>query len=243
MKIIHELETFAINEDLNVDVVDIDDDHKALIIDDFYKDPDAIRKIADESYFTCSKNIIFESPVWKSEQTFDLNHICEFVSMVTEKIYGNRLGVTRVSFMINAFKVTQIPQDYFLIHNDGSIFSAVIYLNKPDECDGGTSFWRHKKTKLQAMPHFNYHNHMIPSSDRKLLEEILGEITHEKLKEMTLKEIYNSKNLDNWEMTYEVPMKYNRMVMYPASYFHSMALNLDTMFKNNWRIIQSCMFG
>ena len=102
---------------------------------------------------------------------------------------------------------------------------------------------RHKKTKLQAMPHFNYHNHMIPSSDRKLLEEMLGEITHEKLKEMTLKEIYNSKNLDNWEMTYEVPMKYNRMVMYPASYFHSMALNLDTMFNNNWRIIQSCMFG
>lgn len=84
------------------------------------------------------------------------------------------------------------------IHADQNCaqWACVLYLNPPNQCHGGTAFWKHKATGLEALP--------------------AGRI----------EEFYQSINQDgndpaSWEMTGLVGMKYNRAVLYNSQMFHS----------------------
>lgn len=99
---------------------------------------------------------------------------------------------------LNFFRLT-LEKDVLptYIHTDVSMakLTGILYLN-PDDRPSGTSFWRHKELGLTQLPD-NYD----PTLYQKLEKEGLDET--------------------KWEFTYRVQMKFNRLVLFDSSLFHS----------------------
>jgi hypothetical protein len=93
------------------------------------------------------------------------------------------------------------------IHNDDicAKFAAVLYLNTPEQCQGGTAFWRH--TILRR--------HDLPMHDELKAQGIEHP---EWFRQMMGNEC---KSLDYWEQHAFVGMQFNRIAVYPTAAFHS----------------------
>lgn len=86
------------------------------------------------------------------------------------------------------------------IHTDVLIgtFTCILFLNTPEQCNGGTAFWRHKETGLDAA--INLMDRENGFWDR-MYEDGFDE--------------------DKWEQTHLVEMKFNRMLIFWSPLFHS----------------------
>ena len=93
------------------------------------------------------------------------------------------------------------------IHIDQSHWSGILYLSRPEDCQGGTEFFRHKPTGTDRVP-------MDPQSLRKI-----GYSSYKELQE----DILDKDALDrsNWEHTMTVPMRFNRLVLLQPHYWHT----------------------
>lgn len=87
------------------------------------------------------------------------------------------------------------------VHSDEicATHAGILYLNTPEQCRGGTAFWRHKRTGLEEMP------------------EGVGPLCIHELKQLNL----DWHDASQWEQTTFVPMKFNRFITYPTRMFHS----------------------
>lgn len=111
--------------------------------------------------------------------------------------------IPRVSFFRINFK-GELPHKW--VHSDtiGGEYAGVLYLNLPEQCQGGTAFWKHKRLGM----------------DRLLPKEELAAmgIDPEGFYDMMPHE-WGKKEM--WEQVAFVPMKWNRFVTYPSALFHS----------------------
>jgi len=91
------------------------------------------------------------------------------------------------------------------IHSDNSLgeFASVLYLNPPEQCAGGTAFWRHKATGLTRFDEAEIRRK--GKSPAKTLQQIEGDWNEE----------------TNWEQTGLAEMKFNRLIIYSSKDFHS----------------------
>jgi len=95
------------------------------------------------------------------------------------------------------------PQgDNHRIHADiaHSPYAFVLYLNPPEQCHGGTAFWRYKKTGWCSFPEITN----VQKATR-IAEEIL--VHHE--------------DVSKWEQVHLEEMKFNKIILYPTKQFHS----------------------
>lgn len=92
------------------------------------------------------------------------------------------------------------------IHSDALYDShaLVLYLSKPEDCKGGTAFWRHKRTGFTAWP-----------TQRQILAK--GKNPQRVWEGITK----DWDDLNAWEQTHLAEMKFNRAICYPTSMFHS----------------------
>jgi hypothetical protein len=93
------------------------------------------------------------------------------------------------------------------IHIDQSHWSGILYLSRPEDCRGGTEFFRHIRTNTDRLP-------MDPDSLQKV-----GYSSYDQLKE----DILDRDALDRskWEHTMTVPMRFNRLVLLQPHYWHT----------------------
>lgn len=93
------------------------------------------------------------------------------------------------------------------IHIDQSHWSGILYLSRPEDCRGGTEFFRHKRTNSDR----------VPMDEASL--KAAGYSTYEELQ----KDILDKDALDrsNWEHTMTVPMRFNRLVLLQPHYWHT----------------------
>lgn len=82
-------------------------------------------------------------------------------------------------------------------------WASILYLNLPEQCHGGTAFWRHNTMRIDAMPT------MEEARARGNPDEVAAHIAQE----WTKPEV--------WEQVGFVGMKWNRFVTYPTRLFHS----------------------
>jgi len=119
----------------------------------------------------------------------------EFEPAMSERL-GRKVSIDHCFLRLNP------SGDNHRIHADiaHSPYAFVLYLNAPEQCQGGTAFWRHKRTGLASFP---------PITDLKKANRFAKEIfeTHQ--------------DLDKWEMIHLEEMKPNRMICYPTVQFHS----------------------
>jgi hypothetical protein len=93
------------------------------------------------------------------------------------------------------------------IHIDQSHWSGILYLSRPEDCQGGTEFFRHIRTGTDRLP-------MDPEGLRTA-----GYASYEELKEEILDK--DAFDRSKWEMTMTVPMRFNRLVLLQPHYWHT----------------------
>jgi hypothetical protein len=93
------------------------------------------------------------------------------------------------------------------IHIDQSHWSGILYLSRPEDCQGGTEFYRHLPTGTDHLP-------LTPEA-----LSAAGFASYDELK----REILEKDALDRskWELTMTVPMRFNRLVLLQPQYWHT----------------------
>ena len=93
------------------------------------------------------------------------------------------------------------------IHVDPNSLSGILYLSRPEDCRGGTEFYRHLRTGTDRMP-----------MDPEGLKALGFEIPYAELEQDILKE---GGDRSKWEQTMMIPMRFNRLVLLQPQYWHT----------------------
>lgn len=93
------------------------------------------------------------------------------------------------------------------VHIDQSWWSGILYLSRPEDCRGGTDFFRHRRTGSERAP-------FDPREAQAMGYESM-EAAHRDIIER------DSNDDDAWEATMRVPMRFNRLVMLRPWLWHT----------------------
>ena len=173
-----------------------------IVVDDFYPEPERVRAAAlSADYPEVEGPLTF--PGRNSAQKFLPPGMDEVISrIVGEKVVGS--ADPRPSH--GKFRITLAGEpSRYMVHVDPNVLSwvGVVYLNLPEQCRGGTRFFRH--TGLNS--------DRTPLSEAELHAYGLESVA-EVLKQ-------DGNDPDKWEHIMTVPMRFNRLIMYRPWMWHS----------------------
>lgn len=93
------------------------------------------------------------------------------------------------------------------VHVDASHWSGILYLSRPEDCRGGTEFFRHIPTNTERGPYNDQEAQaMGHASAKQMIADILERDTLDDSK---------------WELTMRVPMRFNRLVLLRPWLWHT----------------------
>ncbi|MDN5782266.1 MAG: DUF6445 family protein [Luteimonas sp.] len=93
------------------------------------------------------------------------------------------------------------------VHVDSSHWSGILYLSRPEDCRGGTEFFRHIPTNTERAPYDDAELAAMGYASRK---EMFSEVIHR-----------DGVDDSKWEMTMRVPMRFNRLVLLRPWLWHT----------------------
>jgi hypothetical protein len=93
------------------------------------------------------------------------------------------------------------------IHVDPSFWSGILYLSRPEDCQGGTEFYRHIPTGTDEVP--------------RTIEDInaFGYASSSEMSHQILEK--DGGDRSKWELTMTVPMRFNRLVLLRPWLWHT----------------------
>jgi tetratricopeptide (TPR) repeat protein len=106
--------------------------------------------------------------------------------------------------------------DIHVDHGDSRVaYAGVLYLSLPADCQGGTSFWRHRETgwarsptpaQAAASPYGSLAGFMRAQAagDARGFDQL-------------------AQGRGQWDLLFEVPMHFNRLIVYRSDYFHGIS--------------------
>jgi hypothetical protein len=168
-----------------------------LVIDDFLRDPEALRTMA----LGLNYSETGPYPGRTSVERINLAGVeAELSTIVREPLEAMAAhGKCRIA-LANDNRPAKI-------HVDPSHWSGILYLTHPEDCRGGTEFYRHLPTGMDRVP--------------ATVEELnsAGLSSYEQLQ----REIIERDALDRskWELAMSVPMRFNRLILLRAQYWHT----------------------
>jgi hypothetical protein len=247
---------FETNENAEIKVIENIKGRSAVIIDDFYKNPDEVRDLALSLEYK-DRNVSSLVGGFPGSRSFlDTLEVKEklyetYLDLCTDKLWeipgrgrlnlidfnsnwnkqGFMVNVTNDDLLIKDPLYIMPHQDYFEDEEPTYQFGSVIYLNTSDECvaGGGTSLYSYKG----EMSVRNRKQLFGPGRKSWMQECLKKESDIEKFK-------YIKSNLDRgvpYTIEFEAEMKYNRMFLYPAEVLHMANVDLG-MFANYNRMNQ-----
>ncbi len=174
-----------------------------IVVDNLYVNPEEVRNFSSTLPYTKSKYVLSNSPGKRVKLDLDIRHLQDFTYELIGKEKTNQL----TSFVIfNRIRSDEILSESQTIpHTDtipGLSHAMVIYLNKDEECKGGTAFYRHKKTGIEFVKGIDDFTKVFES-------------------EKSSYDNFITDSNDDWELLELIEMKFNRMVMYPPNIYHS----------------------
>lgn len=98
---------------------------------------------------------------------------------------------------------------------DFQSYAAVLYLNLPSQCQGGTSFWQHQATGWRRRPPDAEVRAAGFADFKSFLQRALPR--HEAGQEYNLMLAQR----EGWQCSLQVPMQFNRLIIYRGDFFHS----------------------
>ena len=214
-----------VNDDLMYVPINIgpQENHPVIVVDDFLADIDGfidniINKVpleADREHFDNNSNIPgFTSPISlllpevRRSVAFFIDKFTDFEITNPENL--------RFAFQLNClYSNIEFPRKYIQPHIDPSMFAFVLYLHDGSE-GTGTAFYSHETAGCINMEHvFAKFKREEPYWNYKEWEYDFIERSEDLI-------TFDSNNIEPcWEEIHEVPMKKNRLVLYPSYLWHS----------------------
>lgn len=217
-----EIDFFAPNPDLRAKIVDVDGE-KIVIIDDFYKNPHQIRELALQSPRTRNPKFLHGLPGSRVEMAFYFGHLAQAFHRLISDVYTDDMAMMDPSyvydclnhsrFLVNIQNSDLPPRVPHVDSNRHGGFVAGIYLNTPEECSGGTAFYKFKGSKYVDLDNLDtdlmkYTNYILDSDG------------------------------EHWEKLYLAEMKFNRLVLYRQRVLHTPYILPHTYTDETPRLIQ-----
>ena len=172
-----------------------------IVIDDFLPNPDAFRELAlKQSY-----GLKGPYPGLDSLEKTKIHGLDELVSTL---VYQRVRSPWTKDYAHGNFRIALAKDDApARIHIDESHWSGILYLSRPEDCQGGTEFYRHLPTGTDHAPFTR--------------EGLLG-WGYSSYKELN-QGLLDRDGLDRskWELTMTVPMRFNRLVLQQPQYWHT----------------------
>ena len=178
-----------------------------IVLDDFYDDPDSVRRLALSCDFRSKPGATYpgREAVGKGiDWTRTRNALRMYIDDTVDA------PSREPPFPQGKFRLA-LACDQALrldgVHEDIQLWSAVIYLSRDEDCRGGVAFYRHRETgALASTPEwhertFAHHQHL---SERERAAEFWRYMRDE----------------TQWEEIGQVAMRYNRAVLLMAQCFH-----------------------
>jgi Family of unknown function (DUF6445) len=170
------------------------------VIDDFLADPEAFRARA----LRLNYNVEGPYPGRNSAEHIQIEGLERLVSaMVGERVQIpwplQSHGTCRLTLERDNGEPSKI-------HIDPTHWSGVLYLNRSEDCRGGTEFYRHLPSGMDRVP-------QNPAALKAAGYESYDE----------LQRVVDRDTLDRskWELTMTVPMRFNRLVLLQPQYWHT----------------------
>ncbi|WP_017663911.1 DUF6445 family protein [Porphyrobacter sp. AAP82] len=198
-----------------------------LVIDDFLKDPWAARRAAlGLDYDPARQHGNF--PGLNSSAPLDTDAIDAAVS----RLLGLSLGSQRGTQHGHCRLTPRGARGRSGVHIDPAAYSGILYLSRPEDCArpeaGGTDFFRHKRTGLEAVPQDPARIAASGYSDiNALVEDVVN-------KDTTLPA--------KWERTLRVPARFNRLLLFSPWQFHNAAPGFGRTAEDS-RLVMLLFFG
>lgn len=200
---------FTLNPQARVQVQTLSSGCPVLVVDDFYRDPDAVRARALAASYDSSRAYYpgLHADLDAAAQDALLPALAQLLAALGAlQCRGDQIATD--------FSIVTTPARDMLArqkhpHVDGTPLAGVCYLN-PDYAVG-TSFYRHRPTGLAFLRNEAesqaYHSWLDAEGDA------------------TQPDDYSAAGSATWEHLYSTPGRYNQLVMYPGAAFHSIAMS------------------
>lgn len=116
------------------------------------------------------------------------------------------------------------------VHIDPGYWSGILYLSRPEDCQGGTDLFRHKATGTERA--------CLEKNDLEALGVTDLQEANKIFNEILLKDTHNA---EAWERTMRVPMRFNRLVLIRPWLWHTAGPGFGTNLENG-RLIYLLFF-
>lgn len=218
--IINELEVFEINDNLSAKIFTFGPrKSKIVIIDDFYKNPHLVRELALTIPPTHNPRILGGVPGGRIDAFYNLEHFADVFDNLIRNVFlpedkknlnSNLSEIFKsATFCVNVIQSTDLPNKVPHVDNREDFrFASTIYLNTPEECAGGTSFYT-----------FNG-NQEGPALTEGLQNQ------------------YVTDSIGPWEMIFLAEMKFNRFVLYEQNILHTAYVKPGMFENDIYRLVQ-----
>ena len=114
------------------------------------------------------------------------------------------------------------------VHIDPAFYSGILYLSLPENCRGGTEFFRHKRTGLERVPTDPLAIGKAGYGDiNALIEDVVNKDTNHPAK---------------WTKVMTVPMRFNRLILFSPWMFHNSGLAFGKT-PQDGRLVQLMFFA
>ena len=171
-----------------------------IIIDDFMDDPHSLRNAALGLTYPEGSGPF---PGRNSTMRIDVTGMDQQVSrLVGEPVRGQPAPQAHAKCRISLAK----DKGKAKVHVDPSHWSGILYLSRPEDCRGGTEFFRHLPTGTERTAYTNKEAENYGYASVKDMVTSIGE---------------DSLDDSKWEMTMRVPMRFNRLILLRPWLWHT----------------------
>lgn len=220
---------FALAADPAVEYREIGDDkHKVVIVDGFYREPERVAELANTLEFSSAPDLVQQFPGERAEVEADTAHLARAVWH-----YFGRVGDPSTShfpFCVSRYRGGRVLEPRQRLPHFDPTLTALVYLNSPDDCAGGTAMYRHRSSGLELIP-------LTPEASTVQLAQSMGYRVADFqqlgypviIERMLFNERFapaGNRTLNEgnhvWELMTLVEMRFNRLVIYDGRIPHGM---------------------
>ena len=197
-----------------------------MAIEDFYDEPLEVRRMALALDYP-ERDKATNYPGSNSTNRLLPQDLDETVSrLVNEPVKANMSqahGICRTSL------AEDNENRLYHVHVDLQVYwSGILCLSLPEHCQGGTEFFRHKKNGLERAP-------VMPGDAAVMGYQGSGWDVAKEIIER------DSNDTSKWEMTMQVPLRFNRLLLIRPWYWHTAGLSFGSTLENG-RLVQLFFF-